>query len=508
MVVLRLGKDRTSAGAGDVLGAAVAIAVALVAAVAAFTIAAGVTNSLVAAAAIAIVCSAAVGASVWKHPIVAYDASAISRPLRVVSAVATIAALVQLARLAVFIIAPAQAAYSQFPSSNFETHHCCLTAYFVAGQALKTTPNVYDDALSSLPSDPTKPRIPRTLGPFNIDAYEYPPPFLLLPRALGLVAPDFMRLRMVWFGMCASVLLLVMMAIARSLGPVAGTRAVLLAPLVWAGFPMLNTLQKGNAQVLVVAIAVVAMLLFERRRWAPGGALLAYATVSKLYPGMLVVYLLARRQWRAAAWTAAFAAVIVLLSLLDTGWAPYAAFLEQLPRVLGGEAFAAFRKPGAVAINLSIPGIVFKLKLFGVAGMGFAAAKVVGWIYTLVVLGAIALVARRGVRAGEAPTVWLAIVILSTLRSPFLPQGYGAFPAVWLLTLLAAQRPPTPKNLLLLVLTWVCFNLYVPLDWVDPQYLALITVVPQMATIGVAFLALRRPAAVAATATELTPAAA
>ena len=48
MVVLRLGTDRTSAGAGDGLRPAVAIAVALVAAVAAFTIAAGVTNSLVA----------------------------------------------------------------------------------------------------------------------------------------------------------------------------------------------------------------------------------------------------------------------------------------------------------------------------------------------------------------------------------------------------------------------------------------------------------------------------
>jgi alpha-1,2-mannosyltransferase len=80
--------------------------------------------------------------------------------------VATIAALVQLARLAVFIVAPAQAAYSQFPSSVFEVRHSCLTAYFVAAQALKTTPNVYDDALSSFPGDP----------------------FLLLPRALGLPA--------------------------------------------------------------------------------------------------------------------------------------------------------------------------------------------------------------------------------------------------------------------------------------------------------------------------------
>jgi hypothetical protein len=492
----------------DILRAGVAIAVAVVAAIAAFTIGAGITGSLVAAVPIAAVGAAVTGAIVWRHPIVDYDPAATSRPLRVISAVATIVALVQFFRLALFILTPSQVAYSQFPSSEFEKVHSCLTAYFVAGQALKTTPNVYAEALSSWPSDPAAKRIPKTLGPFNIDPYEYPPPFLLLPRALGLVAPDFMRLRMVWFGLCAGVLLLVMMAIARSLGPVVGTRAVLLAPLVWAGIPMLNTLQKGNAQVLVVAIAVGAMALFERRRWAPGGALLAYATVSKLYPGMLVVYLLARRQWRAAAWTAAFSGVIVLLSLLDTGWAPYAAFLEHLPRVLGGEAFAAFRNPAAVAINLSIPGIVFKLKLFGVAGMGFGVAKVVGWIYTLVVLGAIALVARRGVRGAEAPAVWLAIVILSTLRSPFLPQGYGAFPAVWLLTLLAAYRPPTTKTLLLVALAWFSFNLYVPMDTIGPRNIALITLVPQIATIAVAFLALRRLDAEPATATEATPAAA
>jgi hypothetical protein len=379
----------------------------------------------------------------------------------------------------------------------------------VAGQALLTTPNIYDEALSSMPGDATAKRIPRTLGPFNIDLYEYPPPFLLLPRALGLVAPDFPRLRLVWFGMSAGVLLLAMMAVARLLGPVAGTRALLLAPLVWAGFPVLNTLQKGNVQLLVIAISMCAMALFERRRWAAGGALLGYATVSKLYPGMLVAYLLARRQWRAAAWTAAFSGVMVLLSLLDGGLAPFVAFREQLPRVLGGEAFAAFRNPSAVAINLSIPGIVFKLKLFGLAGMGFPQAKVVGWIYTLVVFGAIALVARRAVRGGEAPPVWLAILILATLRSPFLPQGYGGFPAVWLLTLLAAYRPPTTKTLLLVALAWVCFNLYVPMDWLAaPKVHALITVFPQLATIAVAVIALRWPHAVEATETEVTPAAA
>jgi hypothetical protein len=487
-------KDRSSASEGRALRAAVAIAVGLAAAITAFTIAAGVTGSLVAAPPIAAIAGAVVAVRLWKRPIVFYDPAATSRPLRIVSALATVAALIQLARLAVFMMSPAQAAYSQFPSSEWEKRHSCLTAYFVAAQAIPTTPNVYDDALFSLPGDPTAPRKPRTMGAFNIDAYEYPPPFLLLPRALGLVAPDFARLRLAWFGISAAVLLVGMLAVARALGPVAGTRAVLLAPLVWAGIPMLNTLQKGNVQVLIIAASMCAMVLFERRRWAAGGAVLAYATVSKLYPGMLVLYLLARRQWRAVAWTAAFSGVVVLLSLLDTGLAPFTAFLHHLPGILSGEAFPAFRNPAATGINVSIPGLVFKLKLFGVAGMSFAASKVVGWVYTLAVLGAIALVARRPLRDQEAPAIWLAILILATLRSPFLPQGYGVFPAIWLATLLAARRPPTAKNVLRLGLAWLCFNMYVPMDWgVSPRALALINLVPQIATLAAAVIALRRP---------------
>ena len=509
MSALEQVKDRSTPREGHALRAAVGIAVALAAAIAAFTIAAGVTGSLVAAVPIAAVAGGLVAVRLWTHPIVSYDPAATSRPLQVVSAVATLAALFQLARLAVFIVSPAQAAYSQFPSSVWEQRHSCLTAYFVAAQAIATTPNVYDDALFSLPGDPTALRKPRTMGPFNIDAYEYPPPFLLLPRALGLVAPDFSRLRMAWFGICAAVLLLAMLAAARALGPVAGTRALLLAPLVWAGFPMLNTLQKGNAQVLVIAISMCALLLFERRRWAAGGSLLAYATVSKLYPGMLVLYLLWRRQWRAVAWTAAFSGVVVLLSLLDTGIGPFVAFRHHLPGILSGEAFPAFRNPAARAINVSIPGIVFKLKLFGVAGMSFATAKVVGWVYTLVVIGAIGLVARRPVRDDEAPAVWLAIVILATLRSPFLPQGYGVFPAIWLLTLLAARRPPTSQNVLLLVLAWVGFNIYVPMDWgIAPRLLAVLNLVPQVATAAIAVVALRRSDAPAVAATETVTAAA
>ena len=222
---------------------------------------------------------------------------------------------------------------------------------------------------------------------------------------------------------------------------------MLLAPLVWISLPTLSALQKGNVQLMVVALAMLAMLLFERRRFAAGGALLAFATVSKLFPGLLLVYLIVRRQWRAAAWTAAMGALLVLLSLAVVGGRQYAGFADHLPGLMGGVA-SSFRNPSAIAINFSVPGLVFKLKVLGLGGLSFGASKIVGWLYTLVLLVVVVTVNRRPWPDADKPALWLAILILATLRSPFLPQAYATFPPLWLLTLLAARQPPTAETLL------------------------------------------------------------
>ena len=80
---------------------------------------------------------------------------------------------------------------------------------------------------------------------------------------------------------------------------------------------------------------------------------------------------------------------------------------------------------------------MFKLQLLGVPHMGFAASKVVGWIYTAVAVALVARLALRPVAAGREPLAWIAILILATMRSPFLPT-YAPFPSLWLATLLAA----------------------------------------------------------------------
>lgn len=479
---------------GGVLSTLVACSIGIASGIFAFSVAAGITGSPIAAVAIAFVVAGFVAWAFRFHPIIPIDEAACSRGLKILAALATIVALVQLGRLAVFMANPSKPGYSYIPSSDWEVRHSCLSAYFVAARAAGHVPNIYADSLFTSPDDdPTKVRKALMIGPFRIDVYEYPPPFLLLPRALRLGFPDFMRFRTMWFGLNSAVVLLGMLVLSRELGPTAGTRALLLSPLLWVALPTLSDLQKGNAQALVIAISMVAMALFERRRWAPGGALLAYATVSKLYPGLLLVYLLLRRQWRALIWTAAIGAVLVLLSVLDTGWAPYKAFLVRLPGLVGGEAFPAFRNPMATAINFSIPGLVFKLKLFGVPGMGFAAAKVVGWIYTLVAVGMIVATARRPITQQARPLVWLAIIILATMRSPFLPMGYAAFPALMLLLLMGAIPAATPRTLAGILVIWLLLNISWPMDWpMDPRLLALLSGIPQLVMIVLAIAVLRR----------------
>jgi hypothetical protein len=418
--------------------------------------------------------------------------------LAILGTLAAVAALILFGRLAVFMADPTRTSFSFLPSSQWEVRHSCLTAYFVAAKAVDETADIYDNALYSAPDDdPKLPRKPLMMGPFRVDVYEYPPSFLFLPRALLFVTHDFVRYRLLWFFVMTGMVLFAMVLIARALGVPAGRRALLLMPLVWASLPMLSTVQKGNIQPVTIALSMLAMLLFARRRNAAGGLLLAYAVASKLYPGLLVAYLIAARRWRAVAWTAVFGVALFAGSLLDIGWAPYAAFLHHLPGILSGEAFPAFRNPMATALNLSVPGLVLKLKLFGVPGMGFPAARLVGWIYTVLALWPTVLLGRRDLPASREPLAWLAVLILATLRSPFLPQSYGVFPALWLLTLIAATHAPSARTLSLTVLVWAGLNAFLPNDsGVDPRWLALLITIPQLLTVALALWVLReRPSA-------------
>jgi alpha-1,2-mannosyltransferase len=218
----------------------------------------------------------------WHRPVISYAPGAASRALKVLSGLATLVALFQLVRLCVFIVNPAQVGYAIGPlrGPGLPVDHSCVSAYFVAARALPTAPNVYSYDLYSLPSEtPDAVRKPKRIDSFNIDVYEYPPPFLLLPRALAILAPDFLHFRMIWFALNGAMMLIGLLAVIRVVEPLTGTRALLLSPLVLASDITINALQIGNLQAMVFALAMLGMVLFVQGRYAAGGALLAYATL-------------------------------------------------------------------------------------------------------------------------------------------------------------------------------------------------------------------------------------
>ena len=467
----------------------VAVFVGFVCVISVFTAGAGLTCSLAAALAITVVITTPIAFAIRRH-LSALDERAAGRGLLILSGTATALALFQLVRLTVFTVAPTHDEFAAVPWSTFSRQHCCATAYFVAGGVAREATNVYDNALYDAPdSVATERRKPRKIDGFNVDVYEYPPPFLLLPRLLTAVAPDFTRFRMVWFGLSSASLLAAMLLVASVLPRAQATRAVLLLPLVWAGLTTISGLQMGNFQVMTLAISMAGMAMFSRRRDATGGALLGFAVAGKLFPGLLLLYLAARRAWRPVIATCIGGLLILLLALWDIGLAPFAAFLHHMPRLLGGEAFAAFRNPMAVAANLSIPGLVFKLRLFGLPDMGFGGMKVVGWIYTVIVVAVTFLIARRG-RGG--PIAWITVLVLATLRSPFLPNSYAGIAPLWLLTLLGSESVGRGRALVWIGLGWLAFEPIWPVDWpLDPRVSSAINSVPMATILALAVLGIR-----------------
>jgi hypothetical protein len=467
----------------------VAFFVGFICFISAFTVAAGLTGSLPAALAL----SAGITTASWfafRRRLTALDEGAAGRGLLLLSGVATALAILQLTRLTVFTVAPTRDDFALVPSSSFSRQHYCGTAYFVAGKAAREVSNVYDNALYDRPdSVATAQRKPRTIDGFNVDIYEYPPPFLLLPRMLMKVAPDFLRFRMVWFGLSAAALLLAMLITAAALTRAQATRAVLLMPLVWAGMGTIAGLQMGNFQVATLAISMAGMAMFSRRHDAAGGALLGFAVAGKLFPGMLVLYLAVRRAWRPVVATCLGGLLFALLALWDMGLAPFTAFVHHLPRLLGGEAFGAFRNPAAIAANQSIPGLVFKLRFFGLPEVGFGEAKLVGWVYTVIAVTATVVLARRG-RGG--PIAWITVLVLANLRSPFLPVGYAAVAPLWLLTLLGARDVVRGRALVWIGLAWLAFEIVWPVDWpLDPRVATAINLVPMAAMLALLAIAVR-----------------
>lgn len=460
--------------------------------------------SLGIAGAVALSCVALAAAFLSERVFPAIPASldGLARRHKVLTALYTAMALFSLAsvaRTSVFMGDPTQVDRQAIPGEKFLETHSCLTAYVHADTLSRAgVDNLYDPKWwhGAGGLSPLLPGAPSPYRPFVLDYYAYPPLFLLAMAPLAPLSGDFPAQRALWFGINGLLLAAGLWIVARFIDGPNAHRVLLLAPIFFASLPVLATLQVGNFQIAVVILAVLSMVAFHRRSDAAGGALLAFAILSKISPGVLGVVLLAQRRWRSAASAAAFGLAFFALSAALLGVGPIASFLTfTLPRLGSGEVFAFLDdEPFSILTNMSLFGLPFKLQLLGLdVGDPWALGRALIRVYTilLTVLAVIVALRDAGDRRNQAVT-WMSLLVLAALQSPFAP-GYTLIGLLWALTLLATEVT-TLRGGVALALLWLGLAVVIP--WPDLSLFAIQSILQSTLAVAVScwLLLRRRPA--------------
>jgi Glycosyltransferase family 87 len=171
--------------------------------------------------------------------------------------------------------------------------------------------------------------------------YLYPPPFAVAAIPFAVLFSDYRLAEWAWTAIGAIVVVAAVLALYRSerLGAcfpiLAGRGRWLLVAAAFAFPPVVAELVLGNVNILLLGLLTCAWLAVRRngRRGAAAGLLVGVAALIKVFPGVLVLWFLLTRRYRAAAWSIVAIVALAAISLPFTGtqpWRDYPAVLANL----------------------------------------------------------------------------------------------------------------------------------------------------------------------------------
>jgi alpha-1,2-mannosyltransferase len=361
---------------------------------------------------------------------------------RLALAAAAAVAILQMGSLSIFMADVTRTRFSIDPDDPFRRVHSCASAYAEAVRFLRGGGhNIYERSLYRPPG------APREIGPLRVDPYHYPPPFLLLPQAVGLLTLDFWDFRRLWFMLQALMLGGAIAGLAAWVGGRAGTFALLGGVILLALPHPVATLQQGNFQITGVPLAICGFVLLVAGRAPAGGAVLAYAALAKIFPGILLIPLVTGRRWRQLVWLVAMGIAVVALTFVVQGLQPARDFAStSLPELSSGAAFPQTEMAPHSRVNWSAYGQTVRLRQLGVTWLTQSRGLMVAQIYGVLVVALAAWAGWRGrfdlAHPGgriDLVIVGLALVGLASYRSPFVGAVYASLSTLWTMTLLAAR---------------------------------------------------------------------
>lgn len=251
--------------------------------------------------------------------------------------------------------------------------------------------------------------------------YLYPPFFAVVIAPFASLFEDYRTANWAWAAIGAVIIALVVMGVARREGLAEGRRQLLLVGAAFGFAPVVGELIIGGVQLLILGLLAGAWLALRNRTprgELAAGALVGIAALIKVFPGLLILWLLLTGRIRAAAAAVATMAVLSAVTVPVVGlqaWLDYPTVLLHLGTLVDVRDLLA---PTVWLSELMPPTL----------------ARVV---VTMAGLGVVAWVARRGPQAVS----FAVAVAISILITPSLFQHYLA---LLVLPLLLAMRYAPP----------------------------------------------------------------
>ncbi|MCB1193730.1 MAG: DUF2029 domain-containing protein, partial [Leptospiraceae bacterium] len=341
----------------------------------------------------------------------------------------------------------------------------CLTAY-IHGTILSQDPsmNVYDLKFVDAKPDDSLPETAKQFKPFKLDAYGYPPPFLLFFILILLFTGNYFSIRAFVGGLSLIFAIFSIFMIAKTLGGIHEKRIYIFTPFLVSTPPMLITIQVGNFHLIAISLCLLIWVYSEKNKFSLSGTLLAIATISKIFPGLLGVLFIIQKQYRIILATIVAAIAICGISYIVFGSKIWHDFIfYHLPHVQTGRALS-FMVDGDqnIEFNLSPFGIPFKLAALGIFNFSWNEAKIFGNIFSIFLLGIGIIAGRKKGSPQFRLSTWIALVMFASLRSPF--AGAFVILTVSFLLLILVSEVNSIQSIIFFILAYIAFSLPIPVE--------------------------------------------
>ena len=271
-----------------------------------------------------------------------------------------------------------------------------FTCYYTAACLVRGHLNsyIYEEARQGV--DPTQHKAnPKTVfartasahGITLVSLYDYPPTLADLVVPLTFISP--FKAMFAWFLINVAALLAAIVMLMRMIGmEFPGFARFGLFFLVIAIFrPVLDCFYYGQMPILLLFLLIAGLRLYEQDKKTRAALLFALAFAIKLTPLIIVIPLIAWRDWKTLRAFAIWCGVILGAILLINGPSALSQyFLHEMPAISSGEV-SWFNLSFATTVQIFWSGPGVSVPLAGVAWAGrllsFAALLYAGWLSRL-----------------------------------------------------------------------------------------------------------------------------